>query len=218
MSTSKTLAQKNSLGVMAKKIGTTHRYSDGKMLEVTIFHCNDMPIIQQKTSDKDGYNALQIAYGEKKQANKAIIGHYGENKAAGNLVEFRVNELPEDLKALDLSVLDNVISVNVRAKSKGKGFAGPVKRWGFRTQDATHGNSLSHRAHGSTGQCQDPGRVFKGKKMAGRMGHTNVTIKNLQILEIDKENKLLYIVGSVPGSVGTFAKILPYMIDANGGK
>ena len=218
MSTKRILAAKNTPGIMGKKIGATHRFDkDGNMVEVTIFHCEDMPIIQKKSKENDGYSAIQIAYGNKKQRSKAIIGHFKDANCVGKLTEFRLdNDFSSDAKHIDLSVLENVHSVKVTAKSKGKGFAGPVKRWGFSTQDATHGNSLSHRAHGSTGQCQDPGRVFKGKKMAGRMGHTQVTIKNLIIFSIDAENKLLYVAGSVPGSVGTYAKILPYMMTNEG--
>lgn len=220
MSTKKMLAAKNSLGIMGKKISATHRYdNDGNMIEITIFHCEDMPIIQKKSQANDGYSAIQTAYGNKKQKSKAMIGHFKDLKCVGSLTEFRLDQdYSSDAKHIDLSILENVHSVKITAKSKGKGFAGPVKRWGFRTQDATHGNSLSHRAHGSTGQCQDPGRVFKGKKMAGRMGHTQVTIKNLKIFSIDADNKLLYVAGSVPGSVGTYAKILPYMMTNEGAK
>lgn len=211
------LAEKNSLGVIGKKILATHRYEEGIMQEVTILHVEDLNVIQSKTQEKDGYSALQVSYGNKKQLNKAIKGHYGDIEAKGKLVEFRTSA-DSDIKVITLDVLDDVESVNVVAKTKGKGFAGPVKRWGFKTQDATHGNSLSHRAHGSTGQCQDPGRVFKGKKMAGRMGHTQVTIKNLKIHKIDKERGLIYIKGSVPGAIGTYIKILPYKLRSKGDK
>lgn len=219
MSKATVLAKKHSLGIIGKKIGTTHKFIDGNMYEVTVLKCNKLPIIQIKTTENDGYNAIQVSYGNKKQRNKAIIGHFKENKAEGRLVEFRLDEISDTLeKAIGLEVLENVYSVKVTSKSKGKGFAGPVKRWNFSTQDATHGNSLSHRAHGSTGQCQDPGRVFKGKKMAGRMGHTQVTVKNLRLLKVDSENELVYIVGSVPGSIGTYVKVLPYMLNNEGGK
>lgn len=202
---------------MGKKVLATHRYEGGKMHEITVLHCENLKVIQKILKEKNGYSALQVAYGDKKQRNKAIVGHFGDNLAKGNLVEFRTNN-DIDVNELSLDVLDGVITINATSYSKGKGFAGPVKRWGFRTQDATHGNSLSHRAHGSTGQCQDPGRVFKGKKMAGRMGHTRVTIKNLKIFKIDKENNLLYIVGSVPGSIGTYVKVLPHKLASDGEK
>lgn len=219
MSNTNMLANKRSLGLVGKKLGTTHIFIDGKMCEATVLKCESLAVIQVKTEQTDGYNAVQVAYGNKKQTNKPIIGHFKDNKAQGRLMEFRLDEISEDLnKNIGLEVLDNVYSVKVTSKSKGKGFAGPVKRWNFRTQDATHGNSLSHRAHGSTGQCQDPGRVFKGKKMAGRMGHTQVTVKNLKILKINTENSLVYIMGSVPGSVGTYVKILPYMLTKQGDK
>ncbi len=218
MSDLKVLAAKHCLGIMGKKIASTHRFHDGKMYEVTILHCEDMPIVQVKSTQHDGYNAVQASYGSKKQRGKAITGHFKSIEAKGNLTEFRSDEVSDDLKQITLEVLQGVHSVKVTAKTKGKGFAGPVKRWGFKMQDATHGNSLSHRAHGSTGQCQDPGRVFKGKKMAGRMGHTNVTVKNLAIHMIDRDNNLIYIRGCVPGSVGTFVKILPYMLNNDGGK
>jgi large subunit ribosomal protein L3 len=205
-------AEKNSIGVMGVKLGTTHRYDEnGNVHIITVLRCDDMPVIQKKTPSKDGYAAVQVSYGNKKNKNKAIIGHFKDQKAEGSLVEFRLDEEYKD-SMVTMQVLDHIFSVKVTAKSKGKGFAGPVKRWGFRTQDATHGNSLSHRAHGSTGQCQFPGRVFKGKKMAGRMGHTQVSIKNLEIFKLDHENKLLYIKGSVPGSVGTYVRVQPYLL------
>ena len=204
-------ANKNSLGIVAKKIGTTHIYEDGCMYETTVLSFSDLPVVQNKTQDNDGYSAVQISYGTKKQTSKAIKGHFGEVTAVGNLMEFRL-DADSQIDKITLDVLDGIKTVKVTAKTKGKGFAGPVKRWGFRTQDATHGNSLSHRAHGSTGQCQFPGRVFKGKKMAGRMGHTSVTVKNLRILKVDKESNLVFIAGSVPGAVGTYVKVLPYVL------
>jgi len=200
-----------SLGLIGKKVGMTRVFTEaGASVPVTVVHAPANRITQVRTSDADGYHAVQVTYGDKKPSriNKPNAGQFAKNgiTAGRGLREFRLeNEAPESLKVgteLNAALFTVGQKVSVAGTSKGKGFAGPVKRHNFHMQDATHGNSISHRAHGSTGQCQDPGRVFKGKKMAGQMGNVQVTTKNLEVVQIDIEKDLLLIKGSVPGAPG----------------
>lgn len=202
------------LGIIAEKVGMTQIFNEkGEVVPVTILQYGQCAVTQVKTIENDGYTALQINYGKKKVKNQALTGHFRKAKveAKGALMEFRVDDVSGYSVGdeIQLNVLDNVATVHVVATSKGKGFAGCVKRHNFKTQDATHGNSLSHRAPGSTGQCQDPGRVFKGKKMAGRMGHERVTVKNLDLVAVDSDKKTILIRGAVPGARGTFVVVNP---------
>ncbi len=207
------------IGLIGRKRGMTRIFNDeGVSVPVTVLQIDSNRIVQIKTMDKDGYNAVQVAAGEKKSSrvNKPMAGHYA---AAGTLAgmvisEFRV-EAAEDLNSLNpgdelpLSRFSEGEYVNVRGTSNGKGFAGTVKRHNFRTQDATHGNSLSHRAPGSNGMCQTPGRVFKGKKMSGQMGNKKVTVENLSIAKIDSDRNLILVKGAVPGAKGADIIITP---------
>ena len=203
------------LGLVGKKRGMSRVFSDdGKSIPVTVVEIFNSKIVQRKTQDKDGYYAIQVAYGSKKRVSKSLLKKFKQKGSKGGyLTEFTLSEKEyaelKQVKELTLNSLEKPEKIDVSGISKGKGFAGVVKRHNFKTQDATHGNSLSHRAPGSIGQCQFPGRVFKGKKMSGQMGNKLSTVQNLVIEKsLDDENVLL-IKGAVPGAVGTVLKILP---------
>ncbi|GAA4652653.1 50S ribosomal protein L3 [Kistimonas scapharcae] len=208
--------KKPRLGLIGKKCGMTRIFTeDGASLPVTVVEIGPNRIAQVRTVDVDGYSAVQVAAGAKKASRltKPEAGHYAKAgvEAGSVLVEFRTSEESE-LKVgdvLPVSMFEAGQKVDVTGRSKGKGFQGVVKRWNFRTQDATHGNSLSHRAPGSIGQCQTPGRVFKGKKMAGHMGDERVTVQSLEIVRVDEERNLLLIKGAVPGATGADVVIKP---------
>lgn len=198
------------LGIIGRKCGMTRIFrEDGSAEPVTVIQVEPNKVVQVKTQGIDGYSAVQVTVGSIKRSrvNKPMAGHFGKaGVEAGSLVkEFRLtgSEGTYDVGAeLGLSHFTVGQFVDVSGTSIGKGFAGVVKRYNFRTQDATHGNSLSHRAPGSIGQNQTPGRVFKGKKMAGHMGAENVTIQNLKIAAIDTERSLVMVRGAVPGPKG----------------
>jgi len=182
---------------------------DGNSIPVTVIEVSPNRVTRVKDSAGDGYNAIQVTAGEKKASHvtKAEAGHYSKaGVAAGRgLWEFRLDEgqdAPEVGAELTVEVFEAGQKVDVTGQSKGKGFQGGVKRWNFAMQDATHGNSISHRAPGSIGQCQTPGRVFKGKKMAGHMGAEQKTIQTLEVVRVDTARNLLLIKGSVPGAPG----------------
>ena len=201
-------------GVIAKKLGMTRLFDEaGTHVPVTVLSLEGCQVVAQRTQDKDGYVALQLGAGAKKPKNtsKAERGHFAKGQVEPKrcVAEFRVTE-------------DNLIDVgaefsaehflagqkvDVSGLTVGKGFAGAMKRWNFGGMRATHGVSVSHRAHGSTGQRQDPGKVFKGKKMAGHMGQENITTLNLTVFRVDAERGLILIKGAVPGTEGTFVKI-----------
>ena len=200
-----------SIGLVGKKVGMTRVFTEaGNSVPVTVLYIPANRITQLRTTDTDGYQAMQVTYGEKKSSrvNKPMSGHFAKSgvSAGRGLCEFRLDADQLDKLQIGSEINANLFSVgqkiSVTGISKGKGFAGPVKRHNFGMQDATHGNSISHRAHGSTGQCQDPGRVFKGKKMAGQMGGTRVTTKNLEVVQIDTDKDLILIKGSIPGAPG----------------
>jgi large subunit ribosomal protein L3 len=184
---------------------------DGSSVPVSVIEVVPNRITQLKTKESDGYSAVQLAAGKKKSSSvsKPEAGVFAKAgvDAGSSLNEFRVEE--GELSALSLGglvcvdVFQEGQMVDVAGTSKGKGFAGGVKRWGFAMQDATHGNSLSHRAPGSIGQCQTPGRVFKGKKMAGQLGNKRVSVQSLEVVKVDIENNLLLIKGAIPGATGT---------------
>ena len=207
-----------SIGLIGRKCGMTRVFcEDGTSVPVTVLQIDSNRVTQVKTVDVDGYSAIQVAAGDKKSSkvNKAMAGHYAAaNVTAGRgLWEFRL----EDNEGSDLSVgsplsLD-IFSVgqfvDVQGQSIGKGFAGGIKRHNFHTQDATHGNSRSHRVLGSIGMNQTPGRVFKGKKMEGHLGAEKVTVQNLTIQAIDVERNLILVKGAVPGAKGGDVVITP---------
>ncbi|HBB6707800.1 TPA: 50S ribosomal protein L3, partial [Serratia marcescens] len=165
-------------------------------------------VTQVKSLDTDGYRAVQVTTGSKKanRVTKPEAGHFAKAgvEAGRGLWEFRLEEGQEFAAGQEISVeiFADVKKVDVTGTSKGKGFAGTVKRWNFRTQDATHGNSLSHRVPGSIGQNQTPGKVFKGKKMAGHLGDERVTVQSLDVVRVDAERNLLLVKGAVPGATG----------------
>lgn len=207
-----------SLGLIGKKVGMTRVFTEaGVSVPVSVVHAPANRITQVRTPEVDGYHSVQVTYGDKKPSriNKPISGQYAKTgvKAGRGLSEFRLESTPADLLKVGTELSTALFSVgqkvSVSGVSKGKGFAGPVKRHNFHMQDATHGNSISHRAHGSTGQCQDPGRVFKGKKMAGQMGNVRVTTKNLEVVQIDAEKDLLLIKGAIPGAPGADVIVKP---------
>ena len=206
------------IGLVGKKVGMTRLFlEEGSSLPVTVLEVRSNRITQIKTEIAEGYSSVQVTTGEGKQKNvaKPELGHFAKAKVGvgRGLWEFRVNN--EELERLEvggelaLEVFELGQKVDVRGVSKGKGFAGTIKRWNFKGQDNTHGNSISHRAPGSIGQCQTPGRVFKGKKMSGHMGSVSVTTQNLEIVKVDLEKNLMLVKGAVPGSAGGDVLIKP---------
>ena len=201
-----------SVGLIGKKCGMTRVFNeDGASVPVTVIEALPNRISQIKKIDKEGYSAIQVSSGSIKQSkiNKALSGHFvsTKTKPGKNICEFRtsksnLNEFKTGME-LKVNIFKKGQKVDVSGKTIGKGFAGTVKRHNFSTQDATHGNSLAHRAPGSIGQNQTPGRVFKGKKMAGHMGNVRRTAQNLEIIDIDTEKNLLLIKGAVPGHPGS---------------
>jgi len=202
-------------GLIGTKKGMTRVFKeDGASIPVTVIEICKSKIVQRKTPEKDGYYGIQVNYGSKKKVSKSLEKKFKENEVPnGHLTEFNLTEEEFNklaaVKELSVNFFDENLKVDVSGISKGKGFAGVVKRHNFKTQDATHGNSLSHRAPGSIGQCQFPGRVFKGKKMAGQYGNKQITVQNLEIEKIDAEDSLMLIQGSIPGSIGSFVRITP---------
>ena len=207
-----------SLGMIGQKAGMTRIFdSTGVSIPVTVISFSPNTITQIKTDEKDGYKAVQVSYGtsSEKRVNKAIFGHYKKSSLTPGkgLIEFRIEN--DDVnnfeigKTINISTFKEGEHVDIIGTTKGKGFQGGVKRHHFKTQDATHGNSLSHRALGSTGQCQDPGRVFKGKKMPGQLGNVKNTIQNLVVVKIVEEDNIMLVKGSVPGFNGSNLIIKP---------
>ncbi len=205
------------IGLIGRKRGMTQIFTDaGVAVPVTVIEVEPNRVMRKKSDETDGYTALQVTTGEVK-ANRVTKPKAGEFKKAGVeagrlLKEFRLSEDDSSIEvgqALTVEVFSVGDVIDVTSVSKGKGFAGVVKRWNFQMQDATHGNSLSHRAPGSIGQNQTPGRVFKGKKMAGQMGNKQVTVQNLQVAKLDVERNLILIKGGVPGAPGSDVVIRP---------
>ncbi len=204
------------IGIVGRKCGMTRMFTeDGQSVPVTVIQVEENRVAQVKTAERDGYSAVQVTTGAKKTSRipKPEAGHFAKaGVAAGRgLWEFRLRE-GEELEVgatIDISIFEEGQYVDVVGTTIGKGFAGPIKKYNFRSQDATHGNSLSHRAPGSIGQCQTPGRVFKGKKMAGRMGNVRRTAQNLQIVAVDKDKNILMIKGAVPGHKGSDVIVRP---------
>jgi large subunit ribosomal protein L3 len=217
-----------SLGLVVEKCGTSRVFleKDGSSVPVTVVKVLSHKVAQVKTREKNGYRAVQCAIGSKhpSKLTKAVLGEFIKQgiEPAKGLKEFRLeeSELPE-VKVGDefnATVFNEGQLVDVRGLSRGKGFAGTVKRHNFRTQDASHGNSLSHRAPGSIGQCQTPGRVMKGKKMSGHMGDVFRTSQALTVVRVDVERNLLLIKGAVPGAPGTELVVSPSVKAKRGSK
>jgi len=201
-------------GLIARKLGMSRLFGDdGTHVPVTVLDAGDCQVVAQKVQDRDGYSALQLGLGKAKVKNvgKAMRGHFAKAKVEPKqkLVEFRVSEDALVDVGTELSAAHFVTGqfVDVTGTSIGKGFAGAIKRHGFSGLRASHGVSVSHRALGSTGQCQDPGKVFKGKKMAGQMGNVRVTAQNLKVVGTDTERGLILVKGAVPGSKGGYVRI-----------
>lgn len=201
-------------GLLAKKIGMTRIFRDsGEMVPVSVLHVDGCFVSAVRTVEKDGYTAVQLAAGARKAKNvsKAQRGHLAKAKveARAKSCEFRVTDDALLTPGAELSATHFVPGqmVDVAGITIGKGFAGAIKRHGFGGLRATHGVSVSHRSHGSTGQRQDPGKVFKGKKMAGHMGATRITAQNLEIVAIDAEDNLILVKGAVPGFAGAWLEI-----------
>ena len=199
------------IGLIGRKVGMTRVFTeDGGSIPVTVIEATPNRVTQLRTVDTDGYRALQVTAGDKKasRVNKAEAGHFAKaNVDAGRgLWEFRLDD--NEGEGIDVGseitveIFAETGKVDVAGTSKGKGFAGVIKRWNFSSQRMTHGNSLSHRAPGSIGQNQSPGKVFKGKKMAGHMGAERVTVQSLEVVRVDVENNLLLVRGAVPGATG----------------
>ncbi|ARE84489.1 50S ribosomal protein L3 [Roseovarius sp. EC-HK134] len=201
-------------GVIAKKVGMTRLFlEDGKQVPVTVLQLDKLQVVAQRTPEKDGYTAVQLGAGtaKAKRTTQAMRGHFAAAKVEPKrkIAEFRV--APEALINVGEEITaDHYFEgqfVDVSGTSIGKGFAGAMKRHNFGGLRASHGVSISHRSHGSTGQCQDPGKVFKGKKMAGHMGAVRVTTQNLQVVKTDADRGLIMIKGAVPGSKGGWVTI-----------
>lgn len=198
-----------SVGLIGRKAGMTRIFTeDGVSVPVTVIEMEPNRVTNVKTVEKDGYAAVQVTTGSKKanRLSKPEAGHFAKAgvEAGRGLWEFRVNG-DEEINVGDALTVERFEAgqkIDVTGQSKGKGFQGGVKRWNFATQDATHGNSISHRAPGSIGQCQTPGRVFKGKKMAGHMGAERCTVQTLEVVRVDAERNLLIVKGAIPGATG----------------
>ena len=212
------------IGIVGRKSGMTRIFTeDGSSIPVTVIEVDPNRITQVKSVETDGYNAVQVAVGSRRasRVTKPQKGHYekAQSEAGSILIELR-NDAQESFEVggkITVEAFEAGQVVDVTGQSKGKGFAGGVKRWNFAMQDATHGNSLSHRAPGSIGQCQTPGRVFKGKKMAGHMGAAQVTTQNLEVVRVDVERNLLLIKGAVPGAPGGSVIVRPAVKLRNNG-
>lgn len=198
-----------SLGLIGRKVGMMRIFTDeGETIPVTVVDVSDNRITQIKTTETDGYDAVQVAFGKRRpsRVNKASAGHYAKAgvEAGSVLREFRIDaSVLADMKpgdAVTTDIFEVGQKIDVQGVSIGKGYAGVIKRYNFASGRATHGNSVSHNVPGSIGQNQDPGRVFKGKKMTGHMGDVTRTVQNLEIARIDAERQLLMVKGAVPGA------------------
>jgi len=201
-------------GLLARKLGMTRLFrGDGAHVPVTVLHLDQVQVVCIRTREKDGYDAVQLGWGSAKpqRVSKPNRGHFAKARVEpkARLAEFRVapDAIPEPGAVLSAGHLVVGQRVDVTAVSKGKGFAGAMKRWNFGGLEASHGVSISHRSHGSTGNRQDPGRTFKNKKMAGHLGAERVSVLNLEVAAIDVEKGLLMLRGAVPGGKGAFVRV-----------
>jgi len=201
-------------GLIAKKLGMTDVYNDaGEQTCVTVLHVENCQVVAQKTMEKDGYTAVQVGVGTVKIKNvsKALRGHFAKAKVEpkAKLVEFRVAENATLEPGTEIVASHFVPGqfVDVTGQTVGRGFAGWLKRWNFKGQQATHGVSVAHRHGGSTGQRQDPGKVFKGKKMPGHMGDRRRTMQNLKVVSVDEEQGIIMVSGNVPGAENSYVLI-----------
>jgi len=213
------------LGLVGRKVGMTRLFTDaGDSVPVTVVDVSGNRVTQIKTDETDGYNAVQVAFGNRRpnRINKALAGHLAKAGVEGvrGMREFRVS--PDQLSGIEVGgqlgvdLFEVGQHVDISGTTKGKGFAGAIKRHNFSSQRASHGQSITHNAHGSTGMNQDPGRVFPGKRMAGHMGSVRRTVQNLEVVRIDAERSLLLIKGAVPGADGSDVVVLPSVKKAKG--
>lgn len=201
------------VGVVAKKLGMSAIFDEaGNRISVTLLHLDDCTVVGQKTKSKDGYNALQVGAADaSKNISMSLKGTFKKNgvKPKAKIVEFRVDD--DAMVVVGSKVVVNHYVpgqlIDVVGTTQGKGFAGAMKRHNFGGLRASHGVSVSHRSHGSTGQCQDPGKVFKGKKMAGHMGASRVTMQNLEVVSVDEGNSIIVVKGAVPGARGSYVVV-----------
>ncbi|MFL2721133.1 MAG: 50S ribosomal protein L3 [Gammaproteobacteria bacterium] len=203
-----------SIGLIGTKSGMSRLFTEeGQSIPVTAISIAGNFISDIKTSDRDGYEALVVSKIKKSNnRNKSQVEYFKKRDIQpGILAEFKTKDIDNHQigSHLTADIFEIGQYVDVTGTSKGKGYAGVIKRHNFKMQDATHGNSLAHRAHGSIGQCQTPGRVWKGKKMSGHMGNVQKTIQSLEIVELDKENNLIFVKGSIPGFNGSTVKVKP---------
>tara|TARA_B110000858_G_scaffold92515_1_gene106860 strand:- start:3552 stop:4202 length:651 start_codon:yes stop_codon:yes gene_type:complete len=214
-----------SIGLVGRKSGMTRIFTEeGTSVPVTVVEVQPNRVTQVKTPEVDGYSAIQVTTGSRRasRVSKGMAGHFAKagTEAGSGLWEFRTTDTAEIEMGSEIKVdqFEAGQMVDVTGTSKGKGFQGGVKRHNFQMQDATHGNSLSHRAPGSIGQCQTPGRVWKGKKMAGQMGNVKETTQSLEIIRVDLENSLLLIKGALPGATGSNVVVRPAVKTKNKAK
>ncbi len=205
------------IGLVGRKSGMTRIFTeDGASIPVSVVEVEPNRITQVKTIETDGYDAVQVTSGTRRasRVNKTAAGHFAkaETGAGRGLWELRLEQADEELKIggeITVDTFEAGQKIDVTGQSKGKGFQGGIKRWNFSMQDATHGNSISHRSNGSIGQCQTPGRVFKGKKMSGHMGAEQVTVQNLEVVRVDAERNMILVKGAIPGAPGGDVFIKP---------
>ncbi len=206
------------IGVIGRKVGMTRIFTEeGASVPVTVIEVEPNRITQVKTAETDGYRAVQVTTGTRRasRVTKAAAGHFAKagTEAGRGLWEFRLNDGEGDDFAaggeIKVDIFENGQKIDVTGTSNGKGFQGGIKRHNFTMQDATHGNSISHRSNGSIGQNQSPGRVFKGKKMSGQMGAKQITAQTLEVVRVDADNNLLLIKGSVPGAKNSDVVVRP---------
>lgn len=212
------------IGIVGRKSGMTRIFTDeGLSIPVTVVEVSPNRITQVKSVETDGYSAVQVTVGTRRSSrvSKPAAGHFAKAEAeAGRGVWELRNDAGEAFDVggeITVAAFESGQIVDVTGQSKGKGFQGGIKRWNFSMQDATHGNSLSHRSNGSIGQCQTPGRVWKGKKMSGHMGDERVTTQNLEVVKVDVERNLILIKGAVPGAPGGDVFVRPAVKKRNNG-
>jgi len=197
------------IGIVGRKSGMTRIFTDdGVSIPVTVIEVAPNRVTQVKNVETDGYSAVQVTVGSRRasRVTKSEAGHFAKANAEAGRASFELRNNAQEAFEVGASITVDAFAagqlIDVTGTSKGKGFAGSIKRWNFGMQDATHGNSRSHRVLGSTGQCQTPGRVFKGKKMAGHLGAGRVTVQNLEVVRVDAERNLLLVKGAIPGAPG----------------
>jgi len=197
------------IGIVGRKSGMTRIFTDdGVSIPVTVIEVAPNRVTQVKNVETDGYSAVQVTIGSRRasRVTKSEAGHFAKANVEAGHASYELRNNAQEAFEVGASITVESFAagqlIDVTGTSKGKGFAGSIKRWNFGMQDATHGNSRSHRVLGSTGQCQTPGRVFKGKKMAGHLGNERVTVQNLEVVRVDAERNLLLVKGAIPGAPG----------------